>query len=146
MIVAVNGKGGRVPNKRDLKLDQYGISGHRYGELKCFCLQYREWKDELEYKKDTLKSKCITDMPLSTSGSDATVDLALRRVELEAKCKLIEQTALEADGNLYQYIIKSVTEEVPCWYLEQIMGMPYCRKDFYGARRYFFFLLDRNKR
>lgn len=135
-----------MPNKRSLKLDDYGISNKRYKELCGFCEQYTEWKDELEYKTDTVKSKRITDMPMPTSGEDATQALAIRRAELHKKCKLIEETAMQADGNMYQYIIKSVTEEVPCWYLEEIMGMPYCRKDFYAARRYFFFLLDKNKR
>ena len=136
-----------MPNKRDLKLDDYGISKHRYWELKSFCLQYREWKDELEYKKDTLKSKVITDMPMPPSRTgNPQEDLAIRRTELESKCKVVEQTAIQADAEIYQYIIKSVTEEVPCWYLEEIMGMPCCRKDFYAARRYFFFLLDKNKK
>lgn len=135
-----------MPNKRELKLDDYGISSKRYKELCGFCEQYREWKDELEFKKDTVKSKCITDMPLATSGENATEALAIRRAELSSKCDVIESTAKQADKVLYQYIIKSVTEEVPCWYLEDIMGMPCCRKDFYAARRYFFFLLDKNKR
>lgn len=134
-----------MPNKRNLKLDDYGISNKRYKELCGFCEQYTEWKDELEYKKDTVKSKVITDMPRATSGENATELLVMRRIELEKKCKVIEQTAIQADSELYPYIIKSVTEEVPCWYLEQIMGMPCCRKDFYAARRYFFFLLDINK-
>lgn len=134
-----------MPNKRDLKLDDYGISNKRYKELCGYCEQYREWKDELEYKKDTVKSKRITDMPTATSGEDATAALAIRRIELQNKCEIVEQTAIQTDSVLYPYIIKSVTEEVPCWYLEDIMGMPYCRKDFYAARRYFFFLLDRNK-
>ena len=135
-----------MPNKRAIKLDQYGISKHRYNELKEFCMQYTEWRDELKYKTDTVKSKRITDMPQPTSGEDATAALAVRRLELEDKCKIVEQTAIEASGDMYQYIIKSVTEDVPCWYLEDIMGMPYCRSDFYACRRYFFFLLDKNKR
>ncbi len=135
-----------MPNKRSLKLDDYGISSKRYKELCGFCEQYPEWRDELTYKKDTVKSKQITDMPLATSGEDATAALAIRRTELQAKCELIEQTAIQTDSVLYPYIIKSVTEEVPCWYLEDMMGMPCCRKDFYAARRYFFFLLDKNKR
>lgn len=135
-----------MPNRRNLKLDDYGISNKRYKELCGFCEQYKEWKDELEFKKDTLKSKNITDMPLATSGEDATQVLAMRRTDLEQKCKTIEDTAKQADTVLAPYIIKSVTEEVPCWYLEDIMGMPCCRKDFYAARRYFFFLLDKNKR
>jgi hypothetical protein len=136
-----------LPNKRDLKLDDYGISNKRYKELCGFCEQYREWKDELEFKKDIMKSKVITDMPIPPSRvSNPQEELAIRRTELQAKCELIEQTAIQADTGMYQYIIKSVTEEVPCWYLEEIMGMPYCRKDFYAARRYFYFLLDKNKR
>jgi hypothetical protein len=136
-----------LPNKRNLKLDDYGISNKRYKELCGFCEQYGEWRDELKYKKDTVKSKVITDMPLPPSRTgNPQEDLAIRRTELEEKCKLIEQTAIQADSYLYPYIIKSVTEEVPCWYLEEIMGMARCRKDFYAARRYFFFLLDKNKR
>lgn len=135
-----------MPNRRELKLNDYGISSKRYKELCGFCEQYTEWKDELEFKKDTLKSKNITDMPLSTSGEDATQVLAIRRIDLELKCKIIEDTAKQTNEYLAPYIIKSVTEEVPCWYLEEIMGMATCRKDFYAARRYFFFLLDKNKR
>jgi hypothetical protein len=135
-----------LPNRRELKLNDYGISSKRYKELCGFCEQYTEWKDELEFKKDTLKSKNITDMPLATSGEDATQVLAIRRIDLESKCKIIENTAKQTNEYLAPYIIKSVTEEVPCWYLEEIMGMATCRKDFYAARRYFFFLLDKNKR
>jgi hypothetical protein len=134
-----------LPNRRELKLNDYGISSKRYKELCGFCEQYTEWKDELEFKKDTLKSKRITDMPLSTSGEDATLTLAIRRTDLENKCKIIEDTAKQVDAFLFPYIIKAVTEEVPCWYLEEIMGMPCCRKDFYALRRYFYFLLDKNK-
>jgi len=135
-----------LPNRRALKLDDYGISSKRYKELCGFCEQYTEWKDELEFKKDTLKSKNITDMPLPTSGEDATQVLAIRRTDLEGKCKVIEATAKQADKYLAPYIIKSVTEEAPYWYLRDVMGMPRCRDDFYAARRYFFFLLDKNKR
>ena len=135
-----------MPNKRDLKLDDYGISNKRYKELCGFWEQYGEWRDELEFKKDILKSKVITDMPMAPSRtSNPQEELAIRRVELQRKCELIEQTAIQADAELYQYIIKSVTENVPLWYLRDIMGMPRCKDDFYAARRYFFFLLSRNK-
>jgi hypothetical protein len=135
-----------LPNKRNLKLDDYGISNKRYKELCGFCEQYTEWKDELLYKKDTVKSKQITDMPMSTSRGNPMEELVIRRTDLDEKCKIIEQTAIQADSELYQYIIKSVTEEVPYWYLRDIMGMPRCKDDFYASRRYFFFLLDKNKR
>lgn len=135
-----------MPNRRELKLNDYGISSKRYKELCGFCEQYTEWKDELKYKTDTVKSKQITDMPMATTRENTLESLAVRRSELEEKCKIIEQTAKQADYELHQYIIKAVTEETPFWYLRDIMGMPRCRDDFYAARRYFYFLLDKNKR
>lgn len=134
-----------LANKRKLKLKDYGISDKRYKELCGFCEQYPEWKDELKYKKDTLKSKQITDMPLSTDVNNATESLIIKREYLRKKCELIEQTAIEADSELYSYIIKSVCYEVPFWYLRDIMGMSINRTDFMAARRYFFNLLNQKK-
>lgn len=135
-------------NKRALRLEKYGISKYRYGELRNFCLQYPGWLDELKYKTDALKSKQIDGMPLSPNvgNSEQTSDLAIRRVELREKCELVEKVAREAGGDLYQYIIRSVCYDDPLWYLRDILGMA-CAKDvFYDARRYFFYLLDKNKK
>lgn len=133
-------------NKRELKLEKYGISSKRYKELCGFCEQYPEWVDELNYKNDTVGSKEITGMPIPPHNtSDQTGNLAIRRVELQKKCELIEQTAIQANSDLYQYIIKSVCYEHPFWYLQDIMGMPCSQRAFYDARRYFFYLLNKNK-
>lgn len=128
-----------------MKLKDYGISDKRYKELCGFCEQYPEWKDELRYKKDTLKSKQITDMPLSTELSNATEILIVKREYLRKKCELIEQTAKEADAELSQYIIKSVCYNEPFWYLRDIMGMPCSNSAFKDKRRYFFSLLNLKK-
>lgn len=134
-------------NKRELNLSKYGISGKRYKELCGFCEQYPEWVDKLKYKTDTVKSKEITDMPIPPFGSsDQTGNLATERVELQKKCELIEQTAIEASADLYQYIIKAVCYEVPVHYLISVEEMPLGKSAFYELRRYFFFLLDKNKK
>ena len=133
-------------NKRNLVLDDYGISSKRYKELCGFCEQYPEWKSILENKNDTLKSKVITDMPITFGGkSDQTCDLAIKRIELQKKCELIENTAKEASNDLWTYIIDSVCYEYPLSYLQTIKEMPCSRASFYDARRYFFFLLDKYK-
>jgi hypothetical protein len=133
-------------NKRELRLEKYGISNKRYKELCGFCEQYPEWLDELQYKTDTMKSCGIDGMPgAPTKQSDQTGNLAVRRAELRNKCELIEKTAMQADPDLYQYIIKSVCYEQPFFYLQEIMGMPCSRHMFYDRRRYFFYLLDKNK-
>ena len=132
---------GRV---RAMNEKKYNISKHRFLELYHFCLQYNEWKDELEYKNDTVKSIEITDAPKGRGNGDATANLAVRRTELEEKCKIIEQTAIEADPNIYRYIIKAVTNDnVTYQYLKQTMKIP-CGKDmYYDRRRKFYWLLSR---
>lgn len=129
---------------RPINEKKYEISKHRFWELYHYCLQYNEWQDELKYKKDTVKSIGITDMPVNRNTSDATAKLAERRVELQRKCELIEQTAIEADPDIYQYIIKSVTNDYVSYkYLKQVMNIP-CGKDmFYDRRRKFYYLMSR---
>jgi hypothetical protein len=152
-----------LPNIRNLRLDKYGISKHRYNELKNFCLQYGEWKDELKYKTDAVKSPQITGMPFVGGISDSTCNLASRRAELSKKCEIIEQTMILAittlkkgntskllyDGDykdLYDHMIKAVTEEgITYNYLFQRMNIPIGRDSFYMMRRYFFYLLDKFK-
>ena len=133
-----------MPNVRSLNKDKYKISRHKFAEVYHFCMQYNEWKDELKYKTDTVKSVEITDMPMSQSVGDATSDLACRRAELRWKCELVEQTAVEADEQIYQYILKAVTNEgISFNYLKMVMSIP-CGKDmYYNRRRKFYWLLSR---
>lgn len=133
-------------NKRQLNLEKYGISGKRYKELCGFCEQYPEWKNHLKYSNDTVKSIEITDMPITHNNSDATGNLAMKRYELEEKCALIEDTARQTSEDLSQYIIKSVCYEVPVTYLIACEEMPVSKSAFYEMRRYFFYLLDQNKK
>lgn len=134
-------------NKRKLRLKDHGISGKRYKELCGFCEQYPDWLAELKYHTDTVKGQEITDMPIPPhNNSDKTGNLAVRRHELKEKCELIEKTAKEADKELSQYIIKSVCYEVPVTYLIYHENMPLGKSAFYELRKYFFFLLDKNKK
>lgn len=136
-----------MPNIRKETMKKYNISPHRFMELYHFCLQYNEWRDELKYKADTLKSVQITDAPAAGGGvSDGTARLAARRVELEKNCELIEQTAIEADAEIYPYILKAVTNEgISYKYLKMVCDIP-CGKDmYYDRRRKFFWLLSQKK-
>lgn len=112
-------------------------------ELYHYCLQYNEWKDELKYKCDTVHSIEITDMPINHNNVDATQKLAIRRAELSRKCEIIEQTAVETDSEIYQYILKAVTNEgITYNYLSTVMNIP-CGKDmYYDRRRKFYWLLS----
>ena len=132
-----------VPNVRPISEKKYGISKHRFKEIYYHCMQYNEWKDELQYKKDTVHSVGITDMPTARTTNDATQTLAIRRVELQKKCETIEQAAIEADADIYQYILKAATNEYATFkYLKETMGIPCAKNMYYDRRRKFYFILS----
>ena len=130
-------------NVRPISEKKYNISKHRFRELYYFCLQYQEWLDELKYKTDDVSSVGITNMPTSHNTNSSVERLALRRAQLEEKCKILEQTAIETDETLYQYIIKAVTNEgVSYNYLKMVMNIPCCKNVWYDRRRKFYYLLS----
>lgn len=79
-----------MPNVRPLNKKKYGISKHAFGTAYSYCLQYPEWREELGSRTSTVKSPQITGMPGAHSGSDATANLAERRVELREKMQKVE--------------------------------------------------------
>lgn len=133
-----------MPDVRPLNRKKYEISKHRFLELYHFCMQYNEWKEELKHNTTTVKSIQITDMPSAHNYKDQTANLVERRMRLMEKCELIEQTAIEADADIYQYIIEGVTVEYASYrYLKDVRNMP-CGKDmYYDRRRKFYFILSK---
>jgi len=135
-----------LPNVRPINEKKYQISKHRFCELYNFCLQYNEWRAELQNKTDSVRSTVITDMPVVHGKSDSTQVLAMRRKELSDKCRLVEQTAIETDADIYPYLLKAVTNEgISYNFLKEIMNIP-CGKDmYYDRRRKFYWLLSQKK-
>lgn len=123
--------------KRKFKLKHH-ISDLKYRELRSFCLQYSEKKKEIQYG---LNSVVADGMPRGNMTSNPTEARALRNEMLRKDMELIEQTAIEADSSLYQFILKNVTEGMAYEY----MDVPADRKDFYAARRVFFYLLAQKR-
>ncbi len=135
-----------MPNVRVLNKEKYEISKHRFLELYHYCMQYPEWIEELNYATDTVKSiDYATEIKGSSTGS-ATEQLAIRRNELRKKCELIEQTAIEADPDLYQWILEGVTRSYATYkYLKMCKNIPCGKKMYYDRRRKFYYLLSRKK-
>lgn len=133
-------------NKRDLKLDKYGISKKRYKELCGFCEQYPDWKKQIadySYIKPTMKESEIRG---GGGVSDPTFDAAIKLDRYIANCQLIERVAKAADPEFWEYIIKSACYEVPLTYLVNVDGMNLSQFPFYKKRRYFFYLLDQERK
>lgn len=130
-----------MPTERDLNLDTYNISGNRYRELKYFCRQYREKQSRLRSMTEIGSPAFDGNGGCSGRTSDRTADTAIKKAELQKDLDLIEQTAIEADAEIYQYIISNVVDGVPWEYL----GVPMGRRKFYETRKKFFYLLSEKR-
>lgn len=123
---------------------KYYIDKHRYYELKHFCLQYKEWKKGYELCNESIIFASNIENSPSGSGqhSDLTSKYAMRRVEYAKRIHIIEKAAMEADKDLYLYLLKAVTEGLSYTYLKTRLNIP-CGKDMYYDRyRKFFWLLS----
>ncbi len=130
-----------MARERDLKLDEYQISGNRYRELKYFCRQYREKQSRLRSITEIGSMALVGNRSSNGTISDHTADTAIRKAELQKDLELMEQTAMEADAEIYQYILRNVADGVPYEYL----GVPYGRTAFFERRKRFFQILDQKK-
>lgn len=126
--------------KRDMKLSDYNISRAKYNELKYFCMQYEEKKQEI-HEGYGLNAAVSDGLPKGNIPGNPTERQAIRNAMLQEDVKMIEQTAMEADADIYQWLLKSVTEGVPYEY----MDVPLSRTKFYDSRRYFFYLLSQKR-
>lgn len=126
--------------KRDMKLSDYNISRAKYNELKYFCMQYEEKKREI-HNSYGLGAVVSDGMPKGNIPGNPTERAAIRNAMLQSDVELIEQTAMEADSDMYQWLLKNVTEGIPYEWL----NVPRGRRQFYEARRYFFYLLAQKR-
>lgn len=127
--------------KRDMKLSDLNISNAKYNELKYFCMQYKEKRQELRNSYG-VGSFVSNGMPRGNTISNPTESRAIRNIKLQEDIRLIEKTAEEADAEIYRYILKSVTEGLSYEYMGDV---PRCRTKFYDSRRYFFYLLAQKR-
>ena len=125
------------------KSNKYWISKHRHYELKHFCLQYPEWKKAYVDQTGLLVSSLSFERSgTSNIPSDLTSKYAMKRAYYGDRINLIEKVAMDADKELYTYILKAVTEGLSYSYLKSKMNIP-CGKDLYYDRyRRFFWLLN----
>lgn len=126
--------------KREMKLCDYGITRKKYNELKYFCAQYREKKNELRHSYGITAAE-NDGMPKGNKIGNPTQNRAVRNDMLQKDIELIEQTAIEADNEIYEYILKNIADGTPY----EWMDVPKGRKQFYESRRYFFYLLSQKR-
>lgn len=133
-----------MANVRAINKDKYNISKNRFRELYYFCLQYNEWKNALNDRRNALKGVSYNGMPGSGNPGDPTMKAAIDCEEYSRKCSFVEAAAKAADPELYEYIIYAVTNEnISFNYLKMQRNIPCERDRYYDSRRKFYFHLDR---
>ncbi len=130
--------------RRAEKRGRWKISKHEFYTAMHYAYQYNEWRKEYDALLDTSKAILYDDMPHAANTRDLTADAAEKREELSRKMHIVEQTALEAEPTIYEYLLKAVTNEgVTYEYLRTMCKIP-CGKDmFYDRRRKFYYLLSK---
>ena len=124
---------------------EYDLTNFAYRELFYFCMQYHEYKREIEMILNSGGGSATYYQAGRISGgrSDSTAYKAMRVKYLKDKCEMIEQTALAVDPDIYQPLLKNVTmgvtyEHMKACDIEILCG----RRQFYEKRRKFFYLLN----
>lgn len=143
-------------DKRRLKFDELEISGKRYKELCGFCEQYPEWKEKLNGMTYIRAVQYSDDpQPSNHNNSDTTQKHALRALALKRKVDMIEKCAKKVDEDyskgdkryqIWEFIIRSACYEESYEFLSGIKSLHMSRSAFYERRRYFFYLLDKEKK
>lgn len=126
--------------------NKYWIDKHRYYELKHFCLQYKDWKRAYAMYNETLVGSPVLKEYIDENVKiDFTSKKAIEMAAYSKRINLIEQTAIEADPYLSDYILKGVTEGVSYTYLKTKLEIPCGRDMYYDRYRRFFWLLSKSR-
>lgn len=127
------------------KKNPYWISKDKYYEMLYFSRQYNTMRQE---KKDILRtypSIKMNENVVSSDISDPVVKSAMRLEELDAKMKLIEDTAKEAGTDIYKWLLIGVTTDYSYNYLAKKLNMPAGKDMYYSRYRKYFYLLSKKR-
>lgn len=122
------------------KKKAYWLPKHRQLELVHFCLQYPDWKAKLRLLDGFPgHSGSVVQIPEKNGTVWKPVErIVEERLMLETKILMVETTALEAAGELRDYLLKGITQSIGY----ELLGVPCCKEIYYRMYRYFFYLLD----
>ena len=127
------------------KKNKWFISKHRYLELKHFCLQYPEMKEEYNRLYVRPISRPVERRLENDPFSDPVGDAATRRAKLFNQMRIIEQAAIKSDAEIADYILLAVTNGVSWEFLKTKQDIPCCRETYYDRYRKFFWCLDKER-
>ena len=128
------------------KKSKHYVEKHRYYELKNFCLQYGIWKkaylalDGLSKRPEDLERLSKTN-----TYSNPTEQCAIARDKYSNWIGMVEQCCKDADPDIFEYLLRCVTEGTSYEVMSAKSYIPCCKDTFYKAYRRFFWLLSKRR-
>ena len=122
---------------------KYELSKHNFAFVYHYAMQYKEWKQEHKALENSLKGISYNAERSGSTTGDPTMQIASRRLYLESKMRIVEETSREADMFIWQYILKGVTSENMTYQKLRDAGLPCGKNYYYDRRRRFYWLLSR---
>lgn len=125
------------------KKSKYHLSKDRTLELVHFCRQYPEWRQAIA---DIIATEMYVKPGNGIKSSDIpdpTEQIAEKLEYYRKNMAMIEQTAIEADGTLYEWIVLGITENITYEWLYFKHDLPCSRDTYYSRYRKFLWLLDK---
>ena len=127
--------------RRSCYTGKYKLNKPEYLSAKYYALRYNAWLDEYNSLKDSVAAVVPDDMPHGSGSGNPTERLAIRREELRKKMEMIEQTAVEADAEFYQWILKRAVSGITYEYMSMNDGLYCSRRSFYRRLNKFYYIL-----
>lgn len=129
--------------RRNSYRGKFKMTKEQYLSAKYYALRYHEWLLEYNSLCDTSRAITYSDMPKGSLSVESPVeDAAIRAEYIHNKIALVENTAREAAGDLYPYILKAVTNrDITFHQLKALTDIPCGRDLFNHCRRKFYYIL-----
>jgi len=130
-------------SRRNYYTGKYKLDKHELLSAIHYALRYNKWRDEYNALENSGKGISYDRDRVQTSGDfDPVQSAGIRRAELAHKIEIVEQTAIEVDGDLYPWLLQSVTDEFATYaYLSRVKKIPCSQNTLSRMRRKYFYLL-----
>lgn len=124
------------------KKNPYYVNVYRYKELVYFCRQYPVWEKALMSLSNLYAKPAELGMRVQTSrGGNSAVERCVISIDMfKSKMKIVEDAAKETDSELWEYILKGVTQGLS---YDKLGYVPCCRDTYYDRYRKFFYYLNK---
>lgn len=124
------------------KKSEYYMSGKRYLELKNFCLQYSEWKEEI---RSISLIPSTESLGIQSEPGDRIFSQVEKRLWYDMRIKLVEDSVMQLDEFIRPYIFEAVTTGKSYDAINAYDQIPCCKQIYYQYYREFFSALDKSQ-